>query len=74
MLFKSLSKMMVIFAMAMFIMVGISANAMGVQLADGVETGMSISEVSQKLDLKYVGSDRGLDKYRRKGTAALYMF
>lgn len=70
-MFSKISLIAIVFIFAMCMSFGM-ANA--VELTDGVETGMSISKVSKKIDLEHSMSDRGLDSYHRKGTASWYFF
>jgi hypothetical protein len=50
----------------------VTDNAFAVKLADGVHTGMSFEEVSNKIPLKYFNGEKYIKAYKRTDVANTY--
>ena len=51
-----------------------AGNSFAVDIGNGIETGMSISEVSTKYEIEHFKTSRGLASYQKTGTGTFYFF
>jgi len=62
---------MVIVVLVMFLW---SVPVLAIDLGNGVETGMGLSKVSQKIDLEHYKTSKGLTAYKRVDYSVYYFF
>ncbi|MFW6242757.1 MAG: hypothetical protein ACOC2W_01205 [bacterium] len=57
-----------------FMFTSLNCFASGVDIGDGIKTGMTLNEVDDKFDLEHFKTSRGLASYHKSGTGTYYFF